>query len=196
MCFDWGCFSWFGVRCCVKGSSWKVLILINTLINASSVDSVDDAFHFFDNLVFIWIGLANLVVWGLVLGSISLIFVVCCEGEQRFLLEIGELLWIIELMGGRSSREASWRQDSSFRSTSSSWDPQTGYLQSPYGQESQNYPPQTYPPPQTYSTQQYYPSSEEHSGNTRKLDRRYSRIADDYKSLDQVWLHILRSNFM
>ncbi|KAL9454720.1 hypothetical protein AB3S75_010180 [Citrus x aurantiifolia] len=89
-------------------------------------------------------------------------------------------------MGGRSSREASWRQDSSFRSSSSSWGPQTGYLQSPYGQESQNYPPQTYPPPQTYSTQQYYPSSEEHSGNTRKLDRRYSRIADDYKSLDQV----------
>ena len=50
------------MRCCVKWSSWKVLGLINTLINASSVETVDDAFHFFDNLVFIWIGLANLVV--------------------------------------------------------------------------------------------------------------------------------------
>ncbi|KAJ4729329.1 E3 ubiquitin-protein ligase RGLG2-like protein [Melia azedarach] len=84
-------------------------------------------------------------------------------------------------MGGKSSREASWRQDSSFRSTSSSWGPQHGYSQSPYGHESQVYQSQ-----QTYPSQQHCPSSEEYNNNTRRLDRRYSRITDDYKSLDQV----------
>ncbi|XP_031260118.1 E3 ubiquitin-protein ligase RGLG2 [Pistacia vera] len=96
-------------------------------------------------------------------------------------------------MGAGNSR-SSWRQNSSFRSTSSSWNSQPqygqesqiwgsqpGYSQPQYGQESQIYPPQ-----QTYPSEQYNPSSEQYSGNTRKLDRRYSRIADDYKSLDQV----------
>lgn len=101
-------------------------------------------------------------------------------------------------MGAGSSR-FSWRQNPSFRSTSSSrgsqhdysqsqygqenqiWGSQYGYTQPQYGQESQPYPPQ-----QTYTSQQYNSSSEQYGGNTRKLDRRYSRIADDYKSLEQV----------
>ncbi|KAK0590025.1 hypothetical protein LWI29_021791 [Acer saccharum] len=94
-------------------------------------------------------------------------------------------------MGGRSSKESvNWRQGSQLRSTSSGLSSYPGYTQPQYGQESQSYAPQesqSYVPQQTYSSQPYYPPPEEHGVvNTRKLDRRYSRIADDYNSLDQV----------
>ncbi|XP_062010234.1 E3 ubiquitin-protein ligase RGLG2-like [Rosa rugosa] len=117
-------------------------------------------------------------------------------------------------MGGRSSKEdGSLRQNSyGSRSSSSSW---SGYppVQSPYV-ESQGYAPQQSYPPSQYSyppprqddgqeTQAYHPpqqpsypsSSSQYSnppqqppdyGGQRKLDRRYSRIADSYNSLEEV----------
>ncbi|GAV84443.1 Copine domain-containing protein/zf-C3HC4_3 domain-containing protein [Cephalotus follicularis] len=97
-------------------------------------------------------------------------------------------------MGGRSSKEGSWRQSSSGRSSSSSWDPHQGYSQTPYySQENQGYVPQ-----QSYESQQYYPATpyyppppqDQHStgpsANRKKLERRYSRIADNYTSLEEV----------
>lgn len=101
-------------------------------------------------------------------------------------------------MGGRNSKEGSYRQPPSTRSTSSSWDSQFGYSQPSYGQESQgyNYPPQQQ---QNYATPYYAPPAPApapqehggypqpaHRGDKRKLERRYSRIADNYNSLDQV----------
>ncbi|KAM7277800.1 hypothetical protein ACFE04_004934 [Oxalis oulophora] len=84
-------------------------------------------------------------------------------------------------MGGRSSKEGSWRQ------TSSSWDAPS-YSQTPYyGQETQSYAPQP-----AYEAQPYYPSPAQDYGtsgvadNRKRLDRRYSRIADNYNSLEQV----------
>ncbi|KAF3444546.1 hypothetical protein FNV43_RR14238 [Rhamnella rubrinervis] len=104
-------------------------------------------------------------------------------------------------MGGRSSKEGSWRQSSSLRSSSSSWG--GGYAPSSYAQDSQSYsaqqsfapPPYSYPPPQEYSyppPQDYsYPPPQDYDGGhatygTKRLERRYSRIADNYNSLEQV----------
>ncbi|XP_019185590.1 PREDICTED: E3 ubiquitin-protein ligase RGLG2-like isoform X1 [Ipomoea nil] len=96
-------------------------------------------------------------------------------------------------MGGKSSRDDSWRQAS--RSTSSSWNyeyPQTAYPPQP--QESYNYPVQhaypSYAPPPPQE-QQYPPPSQDfasrnHAPPQRRLDRRYSRIADNYNSLEEV----------
>ncbi|XP_057464602.1 E3 ubiquitin-protein ligase RGLG2-like [Actinidia eriantha] len=73
-------------------------------------------------------------------------------------------------MGGKFSREGSWRQSSSVGSASYSWS-QYEHPQSTHAQESQSYAPQAaYPayPPQ------------------RNLDRRFKRIADDYNSLEEV----------
>lgn len=100
-------------------------------------------------------------------------------------------------MGGKSSRDDSWRQTS--RSTSSSWNyeyPQPAYPP-PQSQEIYNYPVQqafpSYapPPPQPHP---YHPPSQDLGPSTyapapppqRRLDRRYSRIADNYNSLEEV----------
>lgn len=102
-------------------------------------------------------------------------------------------------MGGKSSREQrpSYRQSPSFQSTSSFTGSQYGsnYQQS-YSyppQEIQNYPVQeAYPAyPQHYPAAAPAPSSAPASGGQthrpqKKLDRRYSRIADNYSSLEQV----------
>ncbi|KAJ6751555.1 hypothetical protein OIU85_002028 [Salix viminalis] len=89
-------------------------------------------------------------------------------------------------MGGKSSREANWS------SNPSSWD---AYQQPSYSQEIHDPPPPPTPPPQqsytsqqSYGSHQHYTSSQDHGGaiDRRRLDRRYSRIADDYKSLQQV----------
>ncbi|KAK9272334.1 hypothetical protein L1049_002705 [Liquidambar formosana] len=108
-------------------------------------------------------------------------------------------------MGGKSSREGSWRQSSSVRSGSSSSWSQYGYPQSSYGQETQSYPEQSsygqetqsstpqppvtvpYPAPaQPYYTTPSQGYSYQAANNNRKLDRRYSRIADNYNSLEEV----------
>ncbi|XVF60177.1 hypothetical protein PTKIN_Ptkin08bG0023600 [Pterospermum kingtungense] len=94
-------------------------------------------------------------------------------------------------MGGSSSKEGNRRQNSSYRSNSSSWDAHHGHPQSAYGQESQHYAPQhTYASPQYYpplqQEPQYYPPSQGLGSDKRTLERKYSRIADNYNSLDQV----------
>ncbi|KAK1441188.1 hypothetical protein QVD17_07029 [Tagetes erecta] len=102
------------------------------------------------------------------------------------------------LMGGKSSKEEhrSYRQSPSFQSTPS-------FTGSPYGgnvvQQSYSYPPQNI---QDYPVQEAYPAYIQHypapvrvhapvparppSMPQKKLDRRYSRIADNYSSLEQV----------
>ncbi|XP_061341855.1 E3 ubiquitin-protein ligase RGLG2 isoform X2 [Gastrolobium bilobum] len=99
-------------------------------------------------------------------------------------------------MGVRSSKEDSWRQSSSIRSSSSasSWsayfDPHLGY-----GQGSYSYDPQpsyssselNYDTPlqNHYGYEPYGGGRVAHDYNT-KLERRYSRIADGYNSIDEV----------
>ncbi|KAG8634946.1 hypothetical protein MANES_17G110400v8 [Manihot esculenta] len=102
-------------------------------------------------------------------------------------------------MGGKSSREGSWRTNSSLRSNSSSrGGSYPGYSQSIFDQESYSYnhaPQQyrrqesysyNYAPQQSFESPQQYSSAQNSNNVRRQLDRKYSRIADDYKSLDQV----------
>ncbi|CAM8888384.1 unnamed protein product [Rhodiola kirilowii] len=102
-------------------------------------------------------------------------------------------------MGGSSSKDDSNSQTPPYRSQSSSaWDQYAGgYSDTQPPQARSNYPPtpQPYyqPPPQQYYPQppvpQYAPSpygTAAPPGNKKKLDRRYSRIADSYTSLEQV----------
>ncbi|KAI4320164.1 hypothetical protein MLD38_033670 [Melastoma candidum] len=111
-------------------------------------------------------------------------------------------------MGGKLSTEENSRESpsSSYRSTSTRFDgggyggyPQTSPT---YGQQGYSYPVQpSYPPPQLYAPppppqqhQQYYPPAEDqgYGGGRRgqagrkRLDKRYSRIADNYRSLEEV----------
>ncbi|PKI68370.1 hypothetical protein CRG98_011278, partial [Punica granatum] len=77
-------------------------------------------------------------------------------------------------MGAKSSRERSFRQTSSSRSSSEYQHPPPSYGQS-------------YPSQPSYAPQQQYPTQQYSSGDNRKrLERRYSRIADDYNSLEEV----------
>ncbi|RDX95206.1 E3 ubiquitin-protein ligase RGLG1, partial [Mucuna pruriens] len=98
-------------------------------------------------------------------------------------------------MGGSSSKEDNWRQNSSERSTpsASSWsaypDPHLGYGQGgyTYEQQQQNYYAQP-PPPQNYGYEPQ-PHASSRVANQRiekRLDRKYSRIADNYNSIDEV----------
>ncbi|KAI8533571.1 hypothetical protein RHMOL_Rhmol10G0020800 [Rhododendron molle] len=107
--------------------------------------------------------------------------------KARFAAEKLKSVQSIALMGAKYSREG---QSAASRGTSSAWDDYVN-PQPPYPQESTSYdpPPQTaypaYAPPQ-----QYYPPPQTHGGRSqqpqRKLDRRYSRIADNYRSLEEV----------
>lgn len=105
-------------------------------------------------------------------------------------------------MGGQSSKEENLRQDSSLRSSSSasSWnsypDPHLGYGQGgyPYTYESQqpSYPTHPYydaqppPPPQNYGYEPQTSGRVPRHDDRRKLERKYSRIADNYNSIDEV----------
>ncbi|XP_062105599.1 E3 ubiquitin-protein ligase RGLG2-like [Humulus lupulus] len=106
-------------------------------------------------------------------------------------------------MGGKSSKDDSTRQRSLRSSGSSSW---SGYPQSPYDQGIETYasqqpyyapqpqPQQSYAPPESYAQPEYYAPPPQDvsvghaaaSAGVRRLDRRYSRIADNYNSLDEV----------
>ncbi|XVF16310.1 hypothetical protein REPUB_Repub10bG0020300 [Reevesia pubescens] len=101
-------------------------------------------------------------------------------------------------MGLSSSKEDNWRER---ENDVSGWDSNHEYPQSSYSQESQSYAPQRsyasphyYPPsqkePQYYQPSQkeprYYQSSQDRGSDKRMLDRKYSRIADNYNSFDQV----------
>ncbi|KAJ0629422.1 putative transcription factor C2H2 family [Helianthus annuus] len=101
-------------------------------------------------------------------------------------------------MGGKSSKEGSYRHSSSFQSGSSSF---TGSQYGSSPQQSYSYPP---PPHYAAPVQEAYPAYPQHyaapfpstvpapapapapSRPQKKLDRRYSRIADNYSSLEQV----------
>ncbi|KAI9072506.1 hypothetical protein K1719_045515 [Acacia pycnantha] len=99
-------------------------------------------------------------------------------------------------MGGKSSKEESWERGSSYRSTSSSsWNsyPQPAYDGSQPYEPQQSYstqqyyipPPQNFPPPQNYG-QEPYGTVSMAGGSRNKLERRYSRIADNYNSVEEV----------
>ncbi|KAK4746690.1 hypothetical protein SAY87_025727 [Trapa incisa] len=124
-------------------------------------------------------------------------------------------------MGGKLTREDSLneRGSPSYRSSSSAWDDNYGYSQYPYTQENANNPripsyappppsiPSYAPPPPSVPSyaaptpvphQPYPPPPQEFGGvrgrdNRKKLDRRYSRIADNYNSLEQVTEALARS---
>lgn len=94
-------------------------------------------------------------------------------------------------MGGRSSKEESWRQNSN------SWreyiDPQSSYGQGSYAYEYDPHPSysssQLYynPPPQSYyGAGELYESRRVALDDGTKLQRKYSRIADNYNSIDEV----------
>ncbi|TKY47698.1 E3 ubiquitin-protein ligase RGLG2 [Spatholobus suberectus] len=79
------------------------------------------------------------------------------------------------VMGGKNSKGSGRRYD--FGASSSSWDSYGGY------------PPQSpYPPYQTPQHQRESASLPfyDYAQPKRKLDKRYSRIADNYRSLDEV----------
>lgn len=83
-------------------------------------------------------------------------------------------------MGGKSSKHRSSRRNSSSRSNSQQWS-HYGYPESPYTQ-SRSTPQYEYAPP----TPSYGGTQ---APETRKrLERKYSRIDDNYNSLDQVLL--------
>lgn len=76
-------------------------------------------------------------------------------------------------MGGRNSKEPSRREFDSFGyDNSAAWDQFS------------------YPPPSPYPQQYPYTPSSDYGSQTpqpqRRLDRKYSRIADNYSSLDEV----------
>lgn len=94
-------------------------------------------------------------------------------------------------MGVRSSKEESWRQNSN------SWreyiDPQSSYGQGSYAYEYDPHPSysssQLYynpPPPSYYGASEFYESRRVAFDEGTKLQRKYSRIADNYNSIDEV----------
>lgn len=141
----------------------------------------------------------------MVLGGFSLVDFLLISRERGGLLPVR--FRDRGLMGSSSSKRTSFRSASS-----SSRSNHGGYSQSDYGQEYQNYPPQqpsypsyappqqpypSYAPPQQYQSheppQQNYSSSQGNGDNRRRLERMYSRIADDYRSLDEVTAALARA---
>ncbi|KAI3737376.1 hypothetical protein L2E82_27376 [Cichorium intybus] len=93
------------------------------------------------------------------------------------------------LMGGKSSKRAVSRPYSSYGSTSNSWAyPQSPYPQSPFPQSP--YPQSPFPQPpvsQPYAVPSPYESYPDQAPAVkRKLERKYSRIDDNYYNLEQV----------
>ncbi|KAF4373281.1 hypothetical protein CsatB_021392 [Cannabis sativa] len=104
-------------------------------------------------------------------------------------------------MGGKSSKEDSSYRTRSLgsRASSSSWNeyPESTYEQGIPNYASQQYyapqhqPQQSYAPPESFVQPEYYaspppPPPQAAPSGVRRLDRRYSRIADNYNSLDEV----------
>lgn len=86
------------------------------------------------------------------------------------------------IMGGKSSKEEGRRHVSSSYGNSR-WDGY-GYPQSPRPQQSPYYQP--HPSSSSAPAPFYEYGSHASSQPTRRLDRKYSKIADDYRSLDEV----------
>lgn len=107
-------------------------------------------------------------------------------------------------MGGKNSREErpSFRNSGSFQSSSSFGGSQYGGAPQPYSYPPQNIPQHSYSyPPQEYPVQEAYPAYPQQypaapppaqvpARPQKKFDRRYSRIADNYSSLEQVELDV------
>ncbi|KAB2000128.1 hypothetical protein ES319_D12G210400v1 [Gossypium barbadense] len=90
-----------------------------------------------------------------------------------------EYISIIELMGGIISKRSTTSQSSSVASNSYSWDSHR-YAQPSYAPSGQDYvPEQRYAPPY-HSYGGYAPESK------RRLERKFSKIDDNYNSLEQV----------
>ncbi|KAI3981727.1 hypothetical protein MKX01_027712, partial [Papaver californicum] len=84
-------------------------------------------------------------------------------------------------MGGKSSKSVSRR--SSYGSSDSSWDPQ----QSPYNNQGYSPQQQNYAPAQSYAPPPPQSNGGVQDGRPQKrFDRMYSRIADNYNSLEEV----------
>ncbi|CAI9112827.1 OLC1v1013320C1 [Oldenlandia corymbosa var. corymbosa] len=81
----------------------------------------------------------------------------------------------LKFMGGKSSKNPSSGRYSSYSSSSNSWN-DYGNQQYPYAQ-----PSQTYAPPPVYQNYDVPPPEAR-----KRLERKYSRIEDDYNSLEQV----------
>ncbi|MBA0718392.1 hypothetical protein Golax_006143 [Gossypium laxum] len=95
------------------------------------------------------------------------------------MLNLAEYISIIELMGGIISKRSTTSQSSSVASNSYSWDSHR-YAQPSYAPSSQDYgPEQRYAPPY-HSYGSYAPESK------RRLERKFSKIDDNYNSLEQV----------
>ncbi|KAL8139828.1 hypothetical protein V2J09_005849 [Rumex salicifolius] len=91
-------------------------------------------------------------------------------------------------MGGSSSKDVNYRQSSSLRSEPPPYGDQ-GYSQPSYENQNPQYAQPYYAPESRYNVPPPQPpqSYGGHSAQPKKaLDRRYSRIADDYTSLGQV----------
>jgi len=103
-------------------------------------------------------------------------------------------------MGGKSSKESSWRDYYSYGSTNSSSSNQNGYPPaSPYPypspQHNSYYTSQNHHAPAPSSSSYPYESQRTPQHPQKRLDRKYSRIADNYKTLDQVGWAIITCNF-
>ncbi|KAH8495384.1 hypothetical protein H0E87_018530 [Populus deltoides] len=104
-------------------------------------------------------------------------------------------------MGGKSSKESSWRDYYSYGSTnssSSSSSNQNGYPPaSPYPypspQHNSYYTSQNHHAPAPSSSSYPYESQRTPQHPQKRLDRKYSRIADNYKTLDQVTAALAQS---
>lgn len=102
-------------------------------------------------------------------------------------------------MGGNSSKDNSWRQNSSVQRSSSSASSWSQYPEPAYGQGGYPYEPQqsSYPtqqqyydapphPPPNYDDGPYAGGRVARHDDRKKLERKYSRIADNYNSIDEV----------
>ncbi|CAF2136010.1 E3 ubiquitin-protein ligase RGLG2 [Brassica rapa] len=92
-------------------------------------------------------------------------------------------------MGTGNSKEK-WRQrsSSSCRSSSSPWASHQSYPQYPPPPSYAPPPEFAQPPSPSYTTQPYSqpPPSQSYGNDKKRLERKYSKISDDYSSLDQV----------
>lgn len=117
------------------------------------------------------------------LDDAQILFVNCSDRAVLFyLVGLGShcenLLQIS--MGGKSSKTSASGRYSSYSSSSNSWSHQQ-YPQSYYPQQTGTY--SAAPPPQNYGGFS--------QDSKKKLERKYSRIDDNYNSLDQVKLYIV-----
>lgn len=102
------------------------------------------------------------------------------------------------MMGAKSSKGSGRREVGSYDSGGPSTWNQYGYPQPSYPQHPYYTPQHQHAPPPSSSSFNYGSQASFNYGSEppppqRKLDRKYSRIADNYRSLDQVRLYAVCS---